>query len=57
MKIFNSEMPKSLNRKLQSQAGQNFVSRRPLVPNGKPQLTFKSIFIYDYNPEYVNGAH
>jgi hypothetical protein len=27
------------------------------VPNDKPQITFKYIFTYDYNPEYVNGAH
>jgi hypothetical protein len=33
------------------------MSRRPLVSNGKPQITFKYIFTYDYNPEYVNGAH
>ncbi|ABB31700.1 hypothetical protein GeomeDRAFT_0223 [Geobacter metallireducens RCH3] len=23
----------------------------------KPQVTFKYIFTYDYNPAYVNGAH
>ncbi|HET6421432.1 MAG TPA: hypothetical protein VFG19_14850 [Geobacteraceae bacterium] len=23
----------------------------------KPQITFKYIFTYDYNPKYVNGAH
>lgn len=23
----------------------------------KPELTFKYIFTYDYNPVYVNGAH
>ncbi|RNC70415.1 MAG: hypothetical protein ED859_06310 [Desulfuromonadales bacterium] len=23
----------------------------------KPQVTFKYIFTYDYNPVYVNGAH
>ena len=27
------------------------------MPNDKPQITFKYIFTYDYNPEYVNGAH
>ncbi len=27
------------------------------MSNGKPQLTFKYIFTYDYNPKYVNGAH
>jgi hypothetical protein len=27
------------------------------VSNGKPQITFKYIFTYDYNPLYVNGAH
>jgi len=23
----------------------------------KPQITFKYIFTYDYNPQYINGAH
>lgn len=27
------------------------------MSNGKPQITFKYIFPYDYNPKYVNGAH
>ena len=27
------------------------------MPNGKPEITFKYIFTYDYNPKYVNGAH
>jgi hypothetical protein len=27
------------------------------VSKDKPQITFKYIFTYDYNPKYVNGAH
>jgi hypothetical protein len=27
------------------------------MPNSKKEITFKYIFNYDYNPEYVNGAH
>ena len=33
------------------------TSRRPHVSKDKPQITFKYIFTYDYNPLYVNGAH
>ena len=27
------------------------------MSNKKPEMTFKYIFTYDYNPVYVNGAH
>ncbi len=27
------------------------------MSKGKPNITFKYIFTYDYNPKYVNGAH
>jgi len=27
------------------------------MSNKKPEMTFKYIFTYDYNPIYVNGAH
>lgn len=27
------------------------------MPNSKKEITFKYIFNYQYNPEYVNGAH
>ncbi len=27
------------------------------MPNSNKEITFKYIFTYDYNPEYVNGAH
>ena len=27
------------------------------MPNKKPEMTFKYIFTYDYNPIYINGAH
>ena len=27
------------------------------MSNKKPEMTFKYIFTYDYNPVYINGAH
>jgi hypothetical protein len=27
------------------------------MSNNKPEMTFKYIFTYDYNPIYINGAH
>jgi hypothetical protein len=27
------------------------------MPNKKPEMKFKYVFTYDYNPVYVNGAH
>jgi len=35
----------------------NHIKEGAQMPKSNKEITFKYIFNYDYNPEYVNGAH